>query len=281
MKIAVFGATGMLGRAVSNELSSFGFECVTIGRSNCDVDFDVFKNRLEDVDFDGFTYAVNCIGLITHLIDENQPSSTAQAIRLNSLFPHELAALAEQKNLKVIQIATDCVFSGVGGGYVESSIHDANDIYGKTKSLGEVKSPFLMNLRTSIIGLEERGFQSLLEWVIRQPRDSEIQGFTDRMWNGLTTVAFARIVRGIIDKNIFSPGLQHVVPADLVSKAELVRLIADEFQRQDIRIRNIGSGSARNLTLATNNPEKNRDLWVSAGYHEIPNVQGMIRGLNA
>ena len=43
------------------------------------------------------------------------------------------------KKTKIFQIATDCVFSGKIGGYNELSNHDDLDIYGVSKSMGEVK----------------------------------------------------------------------------------------------------------------------------------------------
>jgi len=202
-----------------------------------------------------------------------------KAASLNSLFPHELANFARLKNIKVIQIATDCVFSGKTGSYLESSEHDASDVYGVSKSIGEVNATNVMNIRTSIIGREQRGFKSLLEWVLRQPLDSEISGYTDRLWNGVTTIAFARVVAGVIRGGLFRSGTQHLVPSDKVDKAELVKMIATAFGRTDIKVRNDSTGIPKDLTLATENPGFNSALWIGGGYMQIPTINQMIKEL--
>ena len=43
---------------------------------------------------------------------------------------------------------------------------DADDLYGRTKLLGEVVGPGCLTLRTSIIGRELRGAHGLLEWFL-------------------------------------------------------------------------------------------------------------------
>jgi dTDP-4-dehydrorhamnose reductase len=276
MKVAVFGATGMLGRAVTRHLLSSGMDVTTVGRSGCSIKFVVGETELEDIELNEVEYIVNCMGLISHLINENDPTANLRAASINSLFPHELATYALKRQIKVIQIATDCVFSGDLGSYVESSIHDAQDTYGKSKSIGEVTAANVMNLRASIIGKEDRGFRSLLEWVLRQPYNAQLTGYTDRLWNGITTHAFARIVQGILENNLFRAGIQHVVPADSVSKADLIRQIAVNFDRLDIQIKDLNSNSPKNMTLETIDQGFNQLLWGSAGYSAPPTINSMV-----
>ena len=276
MRVAVLGATGMLGHAVVREFSHFGYDVITVGRESCDLEFDVYRHRVEHLELGSVDFVVNCIGLISHLIRDDSVKTKEEAILLNSLFPYELATMAEQRGINVIQIATDCVFSGSTGSYVETCNHDAVDLYGRTKSLGEVRSPNVMNLRASIIGRESRGFHSLIEWVLKQPFDSQIPGFTDRMWNGVSTKAFARVVIGVIEKGLFEPGLQHLVPSNILSKAELVRHIAFRFGRVDLVVNDVKSDSPKDMTLSTLNPEKNRVMWNAGGYVEIPTIQQMV-----
>jgi dTDP-4-dehydrorhamnose reductase len=259
MKVAVFGATGMLGHAMHDVLGLAGLEVISVGRTGCDIDFSVGKNRLSDLDLSGVSYFVNCIGVITHLIDENDESDRALAASVNAIFPYELAA-----------------YSGNSGGYVEASKHDASDTYGITKSVGEVKSPNVMILRASIIGREVSGFRSLMEWVLRQQKNAKIDGYVDRLWNGVTTLAFSRIVRGIIQKSLFSNTPQHIVPSNSISKAELVKAIAEAFGRSDIRVTDKISPSPKNLTLSTSDPARNEQLWSAAGYAKVPSIQQML-----
>lgn len=154
------------------------------------------------------------------------PESEVSAIRVNSLFPHELARGAERRGLKVIQIETDCVYSSAQGSYLESAPHDALDVYGKTKSLGEVTSPAVMHVRCSIIGREVGRSTSLVEWVLGQERNANINGYWNHKWNGVTADVFSMICAGIITKGAFRAGLQHLIPANAVTKLEFVSEIA-------------------------------------------------------
>jgi len=266
----------MLGRAVCETLTAAGFDVLTVGREGAFIRFDVGIDKLESLPLGEVEFIVNCIGLISHLIDENDKLGSLNAFSLNSLFPHELATYARLRDIKVIQIATDCVFSGKKGDYLESSEHDALDVYGVSKSIGEVNAKNVMNIRASIVGREQRGFRSLLEWVLNQPLESEIPGYTDRLWNGVTTLSFARVVAGVIREGLFRSGTHHLVPSDKVNKAELVGMIAQAFGRTDIRVRDESSGIYKDLTLATGDPEFNAALWIGGGYTQIPTISQMI-----
>lgn len=219
-------------------------------------------------------WVINCIGMIKSRIISAKDKP--QAIRVNSLFPHQLNEAAETFDFKVIQIATDCVYSGATGQYSEDSMHDPTDIYGMTKSLGEVQSERFMNLRCSIIGPELAGRSSLLEWVRSQPTGAEIDGYVNHLWNGITTLAFARIVAGIIANDGFQHGTFHVVPRDVVTKDQLVRLIADRFGRTDLSIRSATAPHLVERSLKTNFPEINARLWKDAGYAEIPSIPELV-----
>jgi dTDP-4-dehydrorhamnose reductase len=179
--------------------------------------------------------------------------------------------------VKVIQIATDCVFSGKVGHYSETSEHDPADVYGKTKSVGEVVSPSMMHLRVSIIGPEKRGFTSLYDWVARQPQDSKITGYTNHFWNGIPAKHFGRLAKTIIENNLFEAGVHHVLPADDVTKAELVRLIAEHSGRSDISISDAPAATGIDRTLSTNTPDFSAGLWRAAGYSAPPSIARLVR----
>jgi dTDP-4-dehydrorhamnose reductase len=176
----------------------------------------------------------------------------------------------------VIQIATDCVFSGQKGSYLESEAHDALDVYGKSKSLGEVPNASMMHLRVSIIGPEVGRSTSLLEWVRNQPNGAQIFGFTDHLWNGVTTSHFGKLARGIIESDLFEAGVFHVVPGNRLPKNKLVEKIASVFGRDDIQVQPKPSGNTVDRTLETNDPSFNSSLWAAAGYPTPPTVEQML-----
>ena len=198
-------------------------------------------------------------------------------ISINSLFPIKLTDLSHELNFKVIQIATDCVYSGEKGNYVEGDTKDPVDYYGYSKALGEHSDSNLMTLRCSLIGRELKSKVEFLEWVLSQGIKSEIKGFTDHFWNGLTTLHFAKIVNGIIKREQFKYGTFHLIPKDSVTKFELAKNIANSFERSDIRITQGSSSKAINRVLATNYPQVNSDLWLNAGYNNPLGIIEMIK----
>lgn len=250
MGIIILGSGGMLGHMVADHI---GLNFNTLDRK--DIDMHTEQPIFSD------NQLINCIGLI-----KPQIKSIPEAIRVNSLFPYRLPN-------GTIQIATDCVYSGKKGNYVESDVHDATDVYGKTKSLGE--APHLINLRCSIIGPELKNHLSLLDWFLAQ---TEANGFTNHMWNGITTYHFARICRGIIKNNLKVPNLQHIVPKDKVTKYQLLQLIAESYNI-DIKVNKTKAPETIDRTLSTSDPEMNLRIWRAAGYQTPPTIKQMVKEL--
>jgi len=279
-KVLVFGPSGMLGHEMVRVLKESGLLVQTAGRISADIHFDVENADFTNDRFTGFDYFVNCIGLTTHNIDESQPESAREANLLNAEFPKLLAEFGSTAGTKVIQIATDCVFSGAKGEYLESDLHDAQDVYGTTKSKGEVSSPSFMHLRSSIIGRELKGKKSLLEWVNGQPKGASIPGFNDRVWNGVTTTAFSKIVAGVILEGTFKAGVWHLIPANALTKAQLVEAIANSLGRTDLEVVPQESGTPKDLTLATIHPDFNKLLWANAGYQLIPTIEELLNEIS-
>lgn len=260
MKVLVLGSEGMLGNEMVKHLK--GFELIAPKREEYNAFESLDKFNLAEGDV-----VVNCIGAIPQ---KNFAYPVMQV--LNTNFPHWLAA---HEHLMIIQIATDCVFSGKTGSYDENYTRDAEDPYGLTKKLGEVIAPNFLNLRCSIIGQEVRGKKNLFEWVRNQPQNAQIYGYANHLWNGLTTRAFSQIVRGILEQEFFIIGTQHLVPADIVSKYELVKLIAKKTGREDIDIVP-QIVEPINRTLDTIHPHLNRELWKAGGYETIPTIAELV-----
>ncbi len=278
-KVLVLGATGMLGSAVAAELEKSKFDLQTASRTS-GLRFDAASLEVESLltaaGLSAGDFVVNCVGLTKSRIDEESLASRSSAVRLNVDFPAELARVSEAKGVKVIQVATDCVFSGLAGGYTESSPHDPLDVYGKTKSLGEIPSKNLMHLRCSLIGPELGRSSLFFEWVRQQPSGAQISGYTDHQWNGLSSKVFGQVINGILTEDLFRPGVQHLVPADRVTKDELVRLELSALGRNDVSVTSTNSTKAVDRTLSTENPDFNRALFSAAGYSALPTIGAMV-----
>ncbi len=295
MKVVVLGATGMLGSMVLKVLASeLALElCSTVqypivddlnipvGRSEICI-LDVLKCQPSEIEaiLNKADWAINCIGVIKPYINDRDPQERQEALCVNALFPYVLARVSEHIGCQVIQIATDCVYAGTKGRYVESDPHDAWDVYGKTKSLGEVPSPCMHHIRCSIIGPELTGKKSLLEWFLGQSRGAQIPGFTNHFWNGITTLHFGRICRGIIQQTLPLPNLCHVIPGSSSSKGELLKIFAKIYGRDDLKILLEPAPNEVDRTLATKQPALNIGLWQAAGYDTPPTLASMVEELS-
>jgi dTDP-4-dehydrorhamnose reductase len=170
---------------------------------------------------------VNCIGIVKQLAEGSQPIPT---ITVNALFPHHVAAAAVEVGARLIHVSTDCVFSGdipLDRAYTEDDLPEAQDLYGRTKLLGEVGSPAL-TIRTSIIGWELTRSTGLLGWFATQ-RGAEVSGFTRAIFSGLTTQALAEVLLEVSLRYPELAGLYHV-SADAITKHDLLRMIAERLQ---------------------------------------------------
>lgn len=247
MRIGIFGATGMLGYAVSSYLKKRNFDVIPFGRA----DFDLSVSSMEDIEKailnTKIDVIVNCSGVIKPQIAFN----TIEAVlRVNSVFPRNLAIIGNRHSIKVIHITTDCVYTGSKGNYSELDFFDADDVYGMTKNAGETQN--CMVLRTSIIGEEKGQARSLLEWA-RSQKGKEVKGFVDHRWNGVTTVQLAKAIETILNKNLYTEGLFHVHSPSSVTKAELLKIF-DEVYGLGLKINKVQSSNFCDRTLKSIHP---------------------------
>lgn len=282
MRILILGITGMLGNAMFKVLSAndslevFGtirsakakkfFPAIL--RSNILADIDVlsYDSLLGLYDETTPDIVINCIGLVKQLSEANNPLN---AVPINSLLPHRLAALCKLTNSRLIHFSTDCVFSGKKGDYIETDIPDAIDVYGRSKLLGEVEYKHTLTIRTSIIGHELAGHRSLINWFLSQ--EGNINGFTNAIYSGLPTVEVANIVNDFILTNPKISGLYHV-GAKPVSKYELLELVKKVYNKK-INI------------IPINEPRIDRSLnstrFCKATGYEAPGWSELIKRMHA
>ncbi len=176
-------------------------------------------------------FIVNAAGIIKQSAES---LNAAKTIEVNSVFPQKLAQLAERYEFKLINISTDCVFNGKKGNYTEKDIADAEDLYGKSKFLGEPRRTNCLTLRTSIIGRELFTGHSLVEWFLSNAH-GEIQGFVNAFFNGFPTVVLADIICEIIEKQQRLEGVYHI-SSDPISKYDLLSIIKERY-KLDIEIK--------------------------------------------
>lgn len=280
MRILIFGATGMLGYSLFSNLSEdadldvFGTARSIQGRER------YFKNLHESIvagidvtklgDIDEAIKSVkpdvviNCIGLIKqHDISKQH----INAIEINALLPHQMASICDKYSAKLIHFSTDCVFTGQEGGYIESHLPDAVDLYGRTKCLGEVDYGRHLTLRTSIIGHELGSSVSLVDWFLSQK--GEIKGFSKAVFSGLPTYYVARLLGDKILKLKNLSGLYHLSVSP-VDKYSLLKIIAEKYVK-DISIKE-DSAFVIDRSLSSEHLTKQTDI-VHPGWPEL--IEGM------
>lgn len=235
-KIMILGSTGMLGHVFYHTVKeNTNFEIIDVAFRNklndnsiiCDV---TDKHKLAEVIKEANPdYIVNCIGVLI----KGSTNNPANAIYINSYLPHYLNSLAKENEAKLIHVSTDCVFSGSKGGYTESDFRDADDVYGRSKGLGELFGEDSLTIRTSIIGPEIKAAgEGLLHWFLNQ--EGTIKGYSKAYWGGVTTLELSKAILSAIEQDI--SGLIHLTNGEAINKFDMLNLFKQVFNRDQLSI---------------------------------------------
>lgn len=240
-KILILGSSGMIGntflrffsqksefKVIGTVRSIVSIKTLTnLNKYNLilNVDLENIKHLHELFDLEKPHVVINCAGLVKQ---SEEAKDHIKMIYINSLFPHHLASLSFKYNFRLIHLSTDCVFSGSGGNYSENDYSDALDLYGRSKSLGEVHCPNTITIRTSLIGHELNSSRGLLDWFLSQSGD--VEGYKKAIFSGLTTFEIARVIYKYVLQNTNLKGLYHI-SADPINKHDLLLLIKDVYDK--------------------------------------------------
>jgi dTDP-4-dehydrorhamnose reductase len=268
MRVLVIGGTGMVGHAVAKSLAVAGMDVVGFARREtqivpaivCDLeDRDATRRVLTDGSFD---VVLNFSGILNTTADAHP----ARTVYLNSYAPHWLAGEVEELGSRFIHLSTDCVFSGKRGGYSESDLPDAADLYGRSKAMGEVVGQGL-TLRTSVIGPDpDPQGTGLFNWFMAQ--QGTVRGYSNVFWSGVTNVQLATAVQEIIESGL-RHGLVQLSNGERISKFHLLRVLNEAFPRDGVVIEGVDQPvSDKSLTKST-----------VVGAPSVPNYQEMVEGM--
>lgn len=235
MKILVLGATGMAGHIISIYLKEAGHEVTAFSRRefkycnsiNGDItDFDFLKSVIKEGKYDA---VINAIGILNQDAEDNK----ALSVLLNSYLPNYLSDITKNMKTKIIQMSTDCVFSGRIGGYSETSFRDGETFYDRSKALGELENNKDLTFRNSIIGpdMNKDGI-GLFNWFMKQ--EGEINGFTKAIWTGVTTLTLAKAMEKALEENL--TGLYNLVNNENISKFDMLRLFNKHMKLDSLSI---------------------------------------------
>lgn len=243
LKVLILGVTGMLGHKLFNLMSMHdGFDVYGVARSidgltgffqpemlkkiKTNIDGENIDSVLRTVVNIKPDVVINCIGVIKQApaVRDHQT-----ILSINSLLPHRLALVCRVAGARLIHISTDCVFDGHKGNYTEKDLPNATDLYGRSKSLGEIAYPNCITLRTSIIGHELKGKYGLIEWFLAQ--QGRVKGYTKAIYSGFPTTELERIIREYVITNSKLEGLFHV-SSNSISKYGLLKMVAAIYGKQ-------------------------------------------------
>lgn len=226
--------------------SRLGFfeNCALIGRVDV-LDGDLVENVVGEVRPD---WILNCVGIVKQL---PQAQDRYHSVAVNSLLPHRLARIASKYGARVLHFSTDCVFDGRGGGYTEEDGSNAQDLYGKSKFLGETDSSetAALTLRSSIIGHEIAAPKTgLVEWFLSHPGPT-VTGYGKGIFSGITTMEMADLVSKMILDRCVLVGTWHVAGPP-ISKYDLLVLIRDAYGRPTEIVRDEEFVCDRSLSMS-------------------------------
>jgi len=261
-RVLILGSSGMAGHVIYKYLNNTGkYDMGAVSRTQVE-GIESIKLDIEDdlptlaniVETARPDVVINCIGLLVKACD----ACPAEAVFVNSFFPHMLENITSGTTTKVIHLSSDCVFRGkvdTDSNYHEDDVPNEGNWYGRTKALGELINEKDLTLRLSIIGPELKDGVGLLQWFFKQ--SGEIDGYSHHYWNGVTTLELAKQLDKIIDTEL--NGLYHLAPDFKINKYDLLQIAKKVFNKEDVTI-NRATGETVNKALSNNrvveyNPE--------------------------
>ena len=203
IKVLILGHKGMLGHMIHK-----------VFRKNTNHKVITINERFPDWDksmFDNIDFVINCIGAIHQKTDK---------FDINWQIP---IWLNENTNCNIIHPSTDC------------ELDDSDYGISKRKATDYIKnnSRTTKIIQTSIIGPELGVNFGLMEWFLSQK--GEVNGHTKAIWNGVTTLEWAKYCEKLINNWNDHPILT-ILCSDSVSKFKLLHLIQECYNKTDVVI---------------------------------------------
>tara|TARA_B100000787_G_scaffold6339_1_gene4736 strand:+ start:170 stop:1021 length:852 start_codon:yes stop_codon:yes gene_type:complete len=233
MKILILGSTGILGGTLNfflRKKKNIEIFCISRNKKNkLDIYLDDFTNitKLKKLILNiNPTHIINCIGITKF---NNSYKSKRLTSLINTKLPLALSSFCLIKKIFFIHISTDCVFLGSKGYYSEKSKKDAQDLYGASKAMSEVRNKYCTTIRTSFIGPEQQSKKSLMNWFLSQK--TEVNGFKNAFFSGITSLELSKIIFKYFlkDKKLYNRILN--VGSEKTSKYDLLKILAKVFNR--------------------------------------------------
>ena len=265
IKIAVTGASGMLGTAILDHLMEEYDIFATsrsIGYKTEKINWQIFdlldneklvnwlKNKRPEV-------VIHCAAIVDVDQCEKEPVK-ARNLHVNTT--KTIADVISQWRGRLIYISTDSVFDGCQQVlYEEEAKPNPKNTYALTKYEGELEtlaSPGGIVLRTNIFGWSQKEHLSFAEWILKGLLEkTPMTMFTDVNFTPLHVSHVAQIILQIIKTDI--SGLFHLAGSAKLSKYDFTFKLAKEFGLNTDKVVpvsidevNLAAGRPKNIALS-------------------------------
>ena len=237
-RILITGATGMLGACMVNVLGKY-FNVFATGNSDMDFPEDVpykkFDLRSDDytklIEWSNPNIVIHCAALTNGNHCETYP---LEAFEINSVSVKKILE-ATNSNVKLMYISSDAVFSSDLHMAKEEDLEYPENIYGKSKALGEY---FLRNsgrdfliIRTTIVGLNlNEAKTSFAEWIIKSSIEKErINLFDDVLFTPISIWQLIQEIKFLIENDGITSEVVHITGSEVCTKYEFGKLLLKEL----------------------------------------------------
>ncbi|WKY44794.1 dTDP-4-dehydrorhamnose reductase [Eubacteriaceae bacterium ES2] len=198
MKILITGSNGQLGRALSLQLKEKNIDFVAYDVPDLDI---TNKEKTEAIiRKENPTIILNC-GAMTNV--DGCETNRELAMAVNALGPKNIAEIARDMDVKLVQVSTDYVFDGNGivengqkRPYVENDPADPKTVYGESKAAGEKAvieiAPKYFIIRTAWLYGDGNNFvKTMLDLASKHPKITVVN---DQIGSPTSTVDLAKAI---------------------------------------------------------------------------------------
>ncbi|OGT37973.1 MAG: hypothetical protein A3F11_03110 [Gammaproteobacteria bacterium RIFCSPHIGHO2_12_FULL_37_14] len=289
LKIAITGASGMLGSAILDCLDD-GHSIFATSRTTGYRRPGVQWRQFDLLDKEKLTrwlieikpdVVIHCAAII------NVDSCERESILAEALHVGSTAVINDtiaDWNGRLIYISTDSIFDGKQETpYQEEDPPNPLNVYGRTKHRGELavlKNPDSLVLRTNIFGWSQAERISFAEWILKGLVEKlHLTMFADVSFTPIHVSHVAEVICKILSSNI--TGLFHLTGNSILSKYDFTLKMASIF---GLSAENVTSSSINDVHLIAPRPKNmalaNHKLCTALDY-QLPTIDDGIKKLKA
>ncbi|TGV03849.1 SDR family oxidoreductase [Flavivirga rizhaonensis] len=269
MRILITGVSGMLGSSMAVELSK-AHQVFGTGNSEMDLPinyciFDLSKGSYKElIDWSKPELIIHCAALTHGNYCQKNPM---EALNVNGYSVSKLLEATDEK-VKLIYVSTDAVFSSGIHLAKESDCVFPENVYGKSKELGEF---FILNsyrncliIRTTIVGMNMyRDKSGFVEWIMNSSQNNEeITLFDDVLFTPISIWDFMEEIKFLITLESFSSKILHISGNEVCTKYEFGMLLLEEFS---LNVKKVKKGS---INIFTDRAKRSNDQTLDCTFYQ-------------